>query len=83
MSQSQDISIFDKPSINELSSYSATPNNFSQKNITTFVEIDEFIPTNYNMLKSDFQNMSIENKKLILQGFSWRLIRSKSKWLRR
>ena len=47
MNQSQDLSVFDKPSNNEVSySASATPN-VSQRNIKTFVTIDEFAPTNY------------------------------------
>ena len=77
------MSVFDKPSINEIScSVSATPT-ISQRNITTYLSIDEFIPTNYPFLLRDFKKMNDEQRIQILEGFSWRIIKSKSKWVRR
>jgi len=77
------LSVFDKPSINEIScSVSATPT-ISQRNITTYLSIDEFIPTNYPFLLRDFKKMNDEQRIQILEGFSWRIIKSKSKWVRR
>ena len=83
LNQSQDLSVFDKPSNNEVSySASATPN-VSQRNITTFVTLDEFVPTNYDDLIRDFKKMPDPQKISILQGLSWRIIKSKNKWIRR
>lgn len=50
MNQSQDLSIFDKPSVNEISQSASFTPNISQRNVTTFVSIDEFVPTNYVLL---------------------------------
>lgn len=83
MNQSQDLSVFDKPSINEISHSASFTPNISQRNLTTFVSLDQFIPTNYIMLIKDFKRMSDEQKIKILQGFSWRIIKSKNKWIRR
>ena len=83
LNQSQDLSVFDKPSNNEVSySASATPN-VSQRNITTFVMMDEFVPTNYEDLIRDFKKMIDTQKISVLQGLSWRIIKSKNKWVRR
>lgn len=84
LSQSQDISIFDKPSVNELSSYSVsvTPT-ITQRNMTTFVSLDQFIPINYATLLRDFKKMPGDMKVKILQGFSWRILKSKDKTIRR
>ena len=83
MNQSQDLSVFDKPSVNEVSvSASVTPN-VSQRNLTTFVCIDEYTATNYSLLMRDLQQMKDVDKVRVLQGFSWRVIKAKNKWLRR
>jgi hypothetical protein len=83
LNQSQDISVFDKPSNNEVSySASATPN-LSQRNITTYVTIDEFVPTNYVALIRDFKNMPDNQKIQVLQGLSWRIIKAKNQAIRR
>ena len=83
MNQSQDLSVFDKPSVNEVSvSASVTPN-VSQRNMTTFVFIDEYTATNYSLLMQDIHRMKDQDKIKILQGFSWRIIKAKNKWLRR
>ena len=58
MNQSQDLSVFDKPSVNEISHSASFTPNISQRNITTFVSIDEFIPTNYLLLIKDFKKIS-------------------------
>lgn len=83
LNQSQDLSVFDKPSVNEISHSASFTPNISQRNVTTFVSIDEFIPTNYVSLIKDFKKINDEQKIKILQGFSWRIIKSKSKWIRR
>lgn len=75
--------MFDKPSVNEISHSASFTPNISQRNITTFVSIDEFVPTNYLQLIKDFKRMNDEQKIRILQGFSWRIIKSKNKWIRR
>lgn len=59
-----------------------TPN-VSQRNLTTFVTLDEFIPTNYMALIHDFKKMPDKQKVSVLQGLSWRIIKSKNKWVRR
>ncbi len=83
LNQSQDLSVFDKPSNNEASySASATPS-VSQRNITTIVTIDEFVPINYVSLIRDFKNMTDLQKVSVLQGLSWRIIKSKNRWIRR
>ena len=81
MNQSQDLSVFDKPSNND-ASYTVTPN-ISQRNITTFVTIDEFVATNYVNLIKDFKKMTALQKVAVLQGLSWRIIKAKNKWVRR
>ena len=83
LNNSQDLSVFDKPSNNEVSySASVTPN-VSQRNITTYVTLDEFVPTNYQELIRDFKKMNDSQKIGILQGLSWRIIKSKNKVIRR
>ena len=83
LNQSQDMSVFDKPSNNEVSySASVTPN-LSQRNLTTYVTIDEFVPINYVALIRDFKKMSDNQKIQVLQGLSWRIIKSKNKEIRR
>ena len=83
MNQSQDLSLFDKPSVNEISHSASFTPNISQRNVTTFVSIDEFIPTNYLLLMRDFKKMAPEQQVRVLQGFSWRIIKSKNQWVRR
>jgi hypothetical protein len=75
--------VFDKPSVNEISHSASFTPNISQRNATTFVSIDEFIPTNYVSLIKDFKKMNDDQKIKVLQGFSWRIIKSKNKWIRR
>ncbi len=60
--------------------YSHTQNN---NNITSYVQIDEYIATNFVKLNHDFNKMSDEDKNLIVKGFCWRLIKSKSMQIRR
>lgn len=83
MNQSQDLSIFDKPSVNEISHSASFTPNISQRNVTTFVSIDEFVPTNYVLLMREFKRMGVEQQVKVLQGFSWRIIKSKNRWVRR
>jgi hypothetical protein len=83
MNQSQDLSLFDKPSVNEISHSASFTPNISQRNVTTFVSIDEFVPTNYLLLMRDFKRMAPEQQVRVLQGFSWRIIKSKNQWVRR
>ena len=49
MSQSQDISIFEKASVNELSSYTVTQKSKTaiKVDITGLNNIDEYIPTDF------------------------------------
>lgn len=73
---SQDISFFDKPSMNEISQYtmksghtskSWVANNIIDKNhsqsnnnnnITSYVQIDEYIATNFTKLNQEFGKIS-------------------------
>jgi hypothetical protein len=41
------------------------------------------VPTNYPLLLRDFKKMPEEQRIQILEGFSWRIIKSKNKWVRR
>ena len=75
--------MFDKPSANEISCSASVTPNLSQRNLTTFVTLDEFIPTNYVALIRDFRKMADGQKVQVLQGLSWRIIKSRNKWLRR
>ena len=45
--------------------------------------MDEFVPTNYEDLIRDFKKMTDTQKISVLQGLSWRIIKSKNKWVRR
>ena len=45
--------------------------------------MDEFVPTNYEDLIRDFKKMADTQKISVLQGLSWRIIKSKNKWVRR
>lgn len=47
------------------------------------MSIDEFVPTNYLLLMRDFKRMAPEQQVRVLQGFSWRIIKSKNQWVRR
>ncbi len=49
LSQSQDVSIFDRPSVHEISTHTA---NLTQKNATTFFSIEEYMPVDYQKLRS-------------------------------
>jgi hypothetical protein len=60
--------------------YSHTLNN---NNITSYVQIDEYIATNFNKLNQEFNKMTDEDRKLVIQGFCWRLIKAKSIQIRR
>jgi hypothetical protein len=55
----------------------------SQRNLTTYVGLDEFVPTNYVGLIKDFKRMGDAQKAGVLRGLSWRIIKSKNKWVRR
>jgi hypothetical protein len=47
------------------------------------VALDEFLPTNYLQLMRDFRRMPAEQQVRVLQGFSWRIIKSRNRWVRR
>ena len=75
--------MFDRPSNNEISySATATPN-VSQRNITTVLTIDELLPINYLALIKDFKRMPDTQKIAVLQGLSWRILKAKTKSIRR
>lgn len=59
-----------------------TPN-VSQRNITTYVMMDEFVSTHYLALIRDFSKMADNEKIAVLKGLSWRIIKAKNKWVRR
>lgn len=88
ITQSQDISLFDRPSINELS-YTMTQ--YTQKSrigggdidITTF-GVDDYVPTNYFRLKEEMAAAAdSEHTATILKGLIWRVLRSKDVRIRR
>ena len=87
VSQSQDISIFDKPSINELS-YSMVPytqksNPFHYADFTGLMGVEDYLPTNYIAMKAHFKRSQNSEKESILNGLYWRIVRSKDKNVRR
>lgn len=41
------------------------------------------MPTNFVALLKDFRKMDDEQKIQVILGFSWRIIRSRNKWVRR
>ena len=55
----------------------------NNNNITSYVQIDEYIPTNFYKLNNDFMRMHEEDQAMILEGFCWRLIKAKSLQVRR
>ena len=79
MSQSQDISIFEKASVNELSSYTVTQKSkFQAKiDITGLNNIDEYIPTDFEQMKKIFWRKDNSEKIAILNGLFWRIIKCK------
>jgi hypothetical protein len=55
----------------------------NNNNITSYVQIDEYVPTNFYRLNNDFMRMHEEDQRMILEGFCWRLIKAKNPQVRR
>lgn len=55
----------------------------NNNNITSYVQIDEYVPTNFYRLNNDFMRMHEDDQAMILEGFCWRLIKAKSPQVRR
>ena len=55
----------------------------NHNNITSYVQIDEYIPTNFYKLNLDFMKLQEDDQSMILEGFCWRLIKAKSPQVRR
>jgi len=55
----------------------------NNNNITSYVQIDEYISTNFQKLNQDFMKMKNEDQLIIIEGFCWRLIKAKSKQIKR
>lgn len=83
LNQSQDLSVFDKPSLHDASHSASFTPNLTQPNLTTYLAIDEFVPTDFVGLMRDLKRGGEELRVRVLQGFSWRIIKSRSKWVRR
>jgi protein-tyrosine phosphatase len=87
ITQSQDISVFDRPSINELS-YTMTQ--YTQKSRAngemeiTSLGVEDYVPTDYFRLKEDLATASDPELSItILKGLIWRLLKSKDVRVRR
>jgi len=55
----------------------------NNNNITSYVQIDEYIPTNFYKLNQDFLKLPEEDQWMVIEGFCWRLIKAKSRQVRR
>jgi hypothetical protein len=85
LNQSQDISVFDKPSVNELSSFSVTPH--TQKSILPSNHhagcVDNYLPTDFVKLKSALKRGTPEERTSIINALYWRILKSKDKSIRK
>ncbi len=81
ISHSEDISIFDRPSISDMS-YSMAPH--SQKNLTQAANVlEDYIPTNFEGLKQFLKKGNAQQKISIINGLYWRVLKSKNKEIRK
>ena len=84
VTHSEDISIFDRPSLSQMS-YSINPHSQKalQANTQLLTNIEDYIPTDFGKLKNFLKNCTPQQKISVLNGLYWRILKSKSREIRK